>query len=492
MRRILHGRVLLLQLTHGAMRAAVTVPGAPGTLASERRLPLPPDAVEDGVIRSAAAVKACVMQLLAQSEMHGVRRVAFSVCSTQVISERVSVPAVNRRRLGQLLEYNMDMYFPVNPKNYHMVWKPLGTAQETDGAPMLEVQLWAVPLALLSGYYALANCCGLSVAAVDYCGDSLAAAVGAEFRALPERESGCPLPTELYLLVEEEHLLMTFVQTGCVRLQRTLLLDTETERAVGEAAMVLEYYRTTYDARGALHGTVCGARADDRALLDALRDALGLAELPVSPAAEWCVLAGASRMTLDYGVPALNRPERAQRRDALAQYALVALGAAALIAMLLLTTLSRMERAVELSALQNTRTLLSAQMAPLLDASRAAEDYAVAAAAFEADKDTLLAATETANDHLPLLLQELEETLPVSARIVSAAFGETEVKLELVCDSKETAAYLIQALRGLKYAALQDLTDLDETDGAVCFDAVLSPSGALLEQPLERPEMGTE
>ena len=177
----LSGRALVVQITEREIRIAQMTLGS--DVISERViLPTPPNAVEDGQLVGLDALRDAMEPVLRQGLFRRCRKVVFSLCSTQVISESVTVPAVKKQqRLGQMLLANMDEYFPIDPGEYQLSWESVGVEARED-ARHLRVQLWAVPRAMLHRYYALANSMGLSVAAVDFCGHSHATAVDAEVR----------------------------------------------------------------------------------------------------------------------------------------------------------------------------------------------------------------------------------------------------------------------------------------------------------------------
>lgn len=144
-------------------------------------LPTPEGAVEDGFILQAEPLRDCLRSALIAPELKRTRKVVFSLCSTQVLSVVTTIPAVADRQVEKLVNANMEIYFPVDVKDYHLVWTPVGMETDENGTDVRSVQLWAVPNALLVRYYHLANELGLSVEAIDYCGNSFVSMVGASF-----------------------------------------------------------------------------------------------------------------------------------------------------------------------------------------------------------------------------------------------------------------------------------------------------------------------
>lgn len=505
------GKALVIQLGRDELRIALTTLGAAAPRLQQcMAVPVPEGVVEDGMLRDPEALRALLRSALKRPEFRRTRRAVFSICSAQIISETASVPAVSPKKMEKLLESNMDLYFPVDAREYHMVWKIIGPAGSGESGQEVSVQLWAVPNTLLAGYYALANSCGLSVAAIDYCGASLAAAVGAGFSVPakaakahggrreraprsgggrrgqpdraepftatavldpPETEEDSRFPdTQLFLLAEREYLMMTFVQAGQVKLQRLLLYGSDPTGTLSEAMMVLEYYGSMDAGRySQVSGILCGALAEDAAFEEAVRDMLNLpvCVLQCEQGPAWCVCLGAARMTLDFGVPTMNQRGGAGRQLAQAwQYGLVLVGGALLAASLLLTFGSRINWRVTLEGLDATARSLELQAAKNSGNAQRYHAYEEAYDSYSADWDTLLGtdtqpgALRTYNDNLVLALEELEGLLPKTARVVTIGVADQGLALQLACESKEDVAYTIIELRGLEYATLNSLTNM--------------------------------
>lgn len=518
------GKALVIQLGRDEIRIALTTLGAAvPKLQQCTTVPVPEGVVEDGMLRDPEVLQALLISALKRPEFRRTRRAVFSICSAQIISETAAVPAVSPKKMAKLLESNMDLYFPVDAKEYHLVWKIIGPAGSGESGQEVSVQLWAVPNTLLAGYYALANSCGLSVAAIDYCGTSLAAAVGATFSAPPKaakaygrrrespRKSGGrqrgqldetePLTatavmdppeteeahrfpdTQLFLLAEREYLMMTFVQAGQVKLQRLLLCGSDPEGALSEAMMVLEYYGSMDAGRySEVSGILCGALADDGAFEQAVRDMLNLpvCVLQCEQGPAWCVCLGAARMTLDFGVPTMNQRGGAGRQLAQAwQYGLVLVGGALLAASLLLTFGSRVNWRITLNGLDATAKSLELQAAQNSGNAQHYHAYEAVYDSYSADWDTLLGtdtqpgALRTYNDNLVMALEELEGMLPKTTRVVTIGIADQGLALQLACESKEDVAYTIIKLRGLEYAALNSISNMSH-GGGISAQQVLS------------------
>lgn len=531
------GRSLVIQLNSETIRAAFAAPGADAQhpLQACASAPLPEGAVEDGFIMDREAVSAALKDLLAAPEFKRTRRAVLTLCSTQIISESVTVPVTPARQLGRLLSANMDLYFPVAVEDYHMVWTPVGPVTDEEGNRQLSVQLWAVPRALLTQYYALANGCGLSVAAVDYCGASLAAAIGADYaaprrkaegaagqdsggrrlqkkeksrqaeaeggagsrggaaaavlaREEPEQRSG---EAQLYLLAEPEHLLMTFVQDGQVTLQRLLLRGGGTDE-MNEAQMVLEYFNAREGGRSAVtEAFLCGTLAADNLYAGHLGLALSL-PMQIWQCArgpEWCVCLGAARGRLDFGLPELNRVKGAEGQlEQIWQYALVLGGGVILTGALLFTFGSRTMWNTEISGMESARAALQAQLSQAGTGAADYQEYSKLYEDYSQDWDNLFQALRTYNNNLVLMLDELEQILPVNTSVTDIGIANEGMALQFACADKEESAYLLTALRKLRYADLGVVSGISIGPGNAVPAASMLPSLAEYQEALAQAQ----
>ena len=176
---LISGKVLAIQLGREESRVALVSAG--GDILHSAVVPTPAGAVEDGMIRNQEAVRKMLKTAVSAKEFRVTRKVVFHMATSQVITEVVTVPNLPEQKMEKLLKANADMYFPVDMTEYQMAWQVIGPKNRENGMTEMAVQLWAVPLAVATKYYAVANACGLSVEAVDFCGNSVATAVGASF-----------------------------------------------------------------------------------------------------------------------------------------------------------------------------------------------------------------------------------------------------------------------------------------------------------------------
>lgn len=460
----LSGRALVVQITEREIRIAQMTLGS-DAISEQVILPTPPNAVEDGQLVGLDALHDAMEPVLRQGLFRRCRKVVFSLCSTQVISESVTVPAVKKQqRLGQMLLANMDEYFPIDPGEYQLSWESVGVEARED-ARHLRVQLWAVPRAMLHRYYALANSMGLSVAAVDFCGHSHATAVDADF-ALPKHAKSSADTDDgvcLYINAESELLLLTFVHNGQVKLQRLLQRGYSQQDDLNEAGIVLDYFSAMPGRARLTSAVLSGGQAKEAGLAPALASLLNV---PVEMAetdygAQWLLCQGAALTALDFGDPELNHITGARAPINRAwQYGLVFLGGAALTASVLLLLTSKLSWSTELDGLRAQQDRLTALAQQNAGCAENYHNYSSMYDAYSADWDIVFDSVRTYNDNLELVLGELEAKLPKKSTVTALSTTELCLAAQVAFQSKEDAAYFLVALRDVPFMTLNTVSSL--------------------------------
>lgn len=460
----LSGRALVVQITEREIRIAQMTLGS-DAISTQVILPTPPNAVEDGQLVGLDALRDAMEPVLRQGLFRRCRKVVFSLCSTQVISESVTVPAVKKQqRLGQMLLANMDEYFPIDPGEYQLSWESVGVEARED-ARLLRVQLWAVPRTMLHRYYALANSMGLSVAAVDFCGHSHATAVDADF-ALPKHAKSSADTDDgvcLYINAESELLLLTFVHNGQVKLQRLLQRGYSQQDDLNEAGIVLDYFSAMPGRARLTSAVLSGGQAKEAGLAPALASLLNV---PVEMAetdygAQWLLCQGAALTALDFGDPELNHITGARAPINRAwQYGLVFLGGAALTASVLLLLTSKLSWSTELDGLRAQQDRLTALAQQNAGCAENYHNYSSMYDAYSADWDNVFDSVRTYNDNLELVLGELEAKLPKKSTVTALSTTELCLAAQVAFQSKEDAAYFLVALRDVPFMTLNTVSSL--------------------------------
>lgn len=489
-KRKITGKLLVIQL--GREETQIALMGSGSGVAYSSIVETPAGAVEDGMIRNVEAVRGMLKNALSVPEFKKVRKAIFTLSTSQVISETITTPNMSGKKLAKVIQANIDEYFPVDTRDYQLVWQPIGPTEDN----MLSVQLWAVPHAMLARYYGVANDCGLSLEAVDYCGNAIATAVGATF-ARPVKETAkarkklslnmelsfgrkkeaeietAPTfasqgsqDTDLYISLEKDLLGMTFVQEGQVVMQRFVQCGGDPTYQLAELAMMVEYFRASEHGRGAtIRGAALGTLAEDHELLRELADMLAIPLSLVDAGCDprWVMSLGAAACTLDFGVPTLNKPGKARHevRSQLWQYILLLGSGLVVVLMFMFLLNSRLTWSTQLGVLEATRQALTIQSAKTAGYADNYKNYAAKYDAYSADWDAIFGSLRTYNDNLVLVLQELETILPEKASVTGLQIAETGLAVQFACEDKEVAAYLIMELRdNMQYADLMSITSL--------------------------------
>ena len=464
-------------------------------------LPTPIGAVEDGMIQNPDAVRELLQSAMALPEFEGVYNTIFTLCTSQVITETVVTPNLSGKKLEKLLLSNMDMYFPVDISEYRLVWQTVGQHKGIGDLKELSVQLWAIPTAMLSRYYIVGNAAGLSVNAIDYCGNSVASAVGASFSANSkkakehkkfdlnkeitfgrkkkaeeavqneEAESkdlsveDTAVNTDLHLTLEKDLIGLTFIQNSRVVHQRFIQSGSNPAYIFDDIAMMVEYFRSLeYGRNSEITGYVSGAMGNDTELIADLSDIL---DMPLTAPSCDCdpvilLCAGAALTKMDFGIPAMNRPneELTQMTLQVGQTAALATGAAALAGVVALTFIARFSWNATIDSLEARRENLLTQAQKVAGYADKYKEYTTLYDNYSSDWNTVFNNLRTYNDNLVRVMEELETIMPDKASVTELTIGTDGMNVKFACETKEQAAYLIMQLRELQYAQLNGISNL--------------------------------
>ena len=510
------GKVLYVQLGRDETRLALLGgPESPSMI-----LPTPAGAVGDGVIQNLDTVRAMLKNALQEPAFKSCRRVVFSLCTSQVITETVATPQLPAKQLERLLLSNVDVYFPVDMQEYKMVWQVIGPKGGDSNEQL--VQLWAVPMSMLSRYYQVANACDLVVERIDYCGNSIATAIGASFAqpAKPKQRAKLSLKTEisfgkkkkeeqettveepvvrqqadtqLHIYMENDLLGVTFVQNRQIMMQRFIRCGANPTHQFDELAMMVEYYSSMEMGRGsAITGFISGGLAENAAVVAELVDTLGISvqmlESDYEP--KWIMCVGAAAGTLEFGIPTMNvmKPVH-QVGSQLWQYVLMLATGLVLVGAVLLLLTSRMGWEAKMATLKSQQTTLLVQVKQTSGYADKYNKYVSEYNKYSSDWDAVFDNLRTYNDNLLLAFEELEAALPENTSVTSLQISETGLTVQFACSSKEEAAYLIMALRKLNYMDLVSISSLSGGGGGPVTS--YGPQGGTTETPPTEGDYGS-
>lgn len=170
----------------------------------------PAGVLEDGMIRQDENF----CNLLRGAIMHfGVRtkKVVFTVNSGRIASRDVQIPMVKENKIAPMLMANSSEYFPVDLAQYQLVHRIAETVN-TKEEKYHKLTVLAVPNDLIKTYERLAEDCGLTIAAIDYVGNS----IGQVMKKSASEED------MVLIKVDESSSMITVMRGGKVDLQRNV------------------------------------------------------------------------------------------------------------------------------------------------------------------------------------------------------------------------------------------------------------------------------
>ena len=467
----LKGRALVIRLDKDELRVALMILGAAEpTLLHSVVLPVPDGAVDDGYIVQPEVVKELLSTALLEPEFRRCNRAVFSLCTTQIITELATAPVLNEKKLDKMLRSNMDMYFPVDTKDYNLVWKINGNAKNEEGKSELSVQLWAVSNSVLARYYAIANDCGLNVEAIQWCGSSVVSFARGIYEPPVKKKSADAEQKEkestLYVVAEREHMIVTIMQGQSVRSQRMFQCGPDPEMALREVSMLVDYYNTRIGSYGSHFKCVFGGKlASDPEFIQSAQFELGM-PITVVDGPEWFLCYGTSVAEMDFGDPNMNRRISIKRSmGGLWQYVLILIAGGILVLTAVYTLSSAEIWRRDIDRLEDTQLLLRIKYSETQDYANNYNNYISKYSAYSSDWDTLFGSVKTYNDNLVSMLSELESVLPETTKVTAIVIQPTGLQLRIACPSKEEAAYVIMELRELQYADLLAISSLSGATG---------------------------
>lgn len=167
--------------------------------------------INDGVLTISPEFVENLKSALAANRIKS-KQVVFTITSSRIASREVVIPFVKENRIADVVNANATDYFPVDLSQYQLAYSILGTIGETKNAQQYKLLVMAVPTALLSGYYDLAQALKLEVVAIDYAGNSI-------FQVVKDE---CAQGTHLIVKIEERASLVMVVQNSVLTFTRNV------------------------------------------------------------------------------------------------------------------------------------------------------------------------------------------------------------------------------------------------------------------------------
>lgn len=132
----------------------------------------PEGTVADGQITDPVRLGEALREALSKNGLGSRRKAAFVIRSGKIASREVKLPPVRDNRLKPMVEANASEYFPVDMSKYHISYTVL-ERKERGADAFCRLQVLAVPLSMLEGYFKMAESANLQAEAVDCAGNCL-------------------------------------------------------------------------------------------------------------------------------------------------------------------------------------------------------------------------------------------------------------------------------------------------------------------------------
>ena len=209
--KLMAGKILSIEIGQGLTRVAeVDYKVKNPKIYNSLSLTTPPDMSNDGNV---TVNDVFVSQLSNALRNHSIstKKVVFVMNSTRVANRIIQIPYVKENRISDLLNANASDYFPVDMDQYQLVHEVMGTIEDA-GEKKLQLSVLAVPKDLIESYKTLAKACDFSLEGLDYIGNSIKKMM---IKEIPEE-------IKATLKVEENNSVLTVIENGIVKLQRTI------------------------------------------------------------------------------------------------------------------------------------------------------------------------------------------------------------------------------------------------------------------------------
>ncbi|MEA5039940.1 MAG: pilus assembly protein PilM [Clostridiaceae bacterium] len=462
----------------------------------------PEGLVNDGQITDPAALGAALKAELSKNGLGGRKKAVFVLRSGKVASREVKLPPVRENRLKGLVETNASEYFPVDMSKYHISYTVLERKDKGSDA-FCRLQVLAVPLALLEGYFTMAEAAGLQAETVDYAGSCM-------YRRLTELpqagvtmyvDVGCTA-SDVTILDGKKLMLqrsfpvggdeLVFAQMGAdgsgdgeyietlenlCRGSTTLpseIVSDSLNRLTGNILRIADYFNSnnweTPVEKLVLLGD-CAAIVNLRQqveesvtypveiLTELAGYTAGAKATPLSSAFLAC--AGCPLQRTDFVPEAMGRKTKKAKKPSSETISLgvivcagcVLIGAAMAVSSFLdyQDALNEQQQVKdEITQLEPARTLYNTYV-----------DYTAAAEGFQ----TVYSDAEKPNAHLLDFIGELEEKMPSQISVLSAVCSNDGVSMNIIVPSKDAAALVIVQLRSFESLADVSVGAISETEG---------------------------
>lgn len=424
----------------------------------------PEGAVKDGYINPAKTeeLKERIRETLKKNKIR-TKRVVFTVFSGKIISREVTLPNVKEHQIGAMIESNVNEYFPIELDDYKIAHLLIQTYREGENEGKHKVLVMAAERALLAGYERLAQELGLYIMDIDYSGNSViqATKLNAGAEAI------------MVVKAEDEWALVTILHQGMMMMQRTVNyrmagMDEETpvtheemiKALTGTVTRVIDFYAANNGEKhiSQIYLVGEGTRTDD--LMHAMAEQTGIncRMLEHVRGVSYSRQADNAKINLyaaaigsgisSVGFDAEKQKERHETNYTSACVLMIILCILLMGAMLSLSLIPYYAQVQEQTALQRKQEQL--------EPARIVHDQYLGLTDFIAQLRYGNRLTEHFNDGIISFLEELEQKLPADIEVTDFSSDDEMCVMTVRIGDKETAAGIINMLRG--FESLESVT----------------------------------
>lgn len=147
------------------------------------RFAVPRGLVEDGFVQDAATLGEQLKNELLSRKISA-RKVRFIVASSRIASREVRIPFIKENRIQDLIETNAADYFPIDPAEYILSYRIIDVEEEGEGKEKekkYHLIVYACPKDVAGSYNQLAEEAGLMLSCLAHIGDSVYMVVRSAF-----------------------------------------------------------------------------------------------------------------------------------------------------------------------------------------------------------------------------------------------------------------------------------------------------------------------
>ena len=202
----------------------VEISGRKGRMLQCFCVPVPQGSVEDGQIRDTKGLGELLRQQLNERGIR-TKKAWFVTGSTRIASREVQIPLVKKSRIQSIIEANATDYFPIDVTKYVMSYIILGITGEkgkkgeeaeqkkaADQERQYRLMVYASPKAISTAYYEFAQSAGLTLSGITFTGNTVYQTVQEEYT------SGA----HILIKVELENTGISIIRDGKLSFQRNI------------------------------------------------------------------------------------------------------------------------------------------------------------------------------------------------------------------------------------------------------------------------------